>query len=134
MAVIATVDDEGQPSTSMIFYIVANNSKIKFLTKSETQKHTNLKNNPKVALTIVGNKKPITLSLEGSAIRITEDEEHHSVLQAIAKLGSEMLGDYAPIIKLHKGKFVAYEFIPSKGKLTDFTNKLANTKEQLQDF
>ena len=46
-AVIATVDSENQPSTSVIFYIVDKNDEMFFITKSHTTKFENIKSNSK---------------------------------------------------------------------------------------
>lgn len=134
IAVIATVNRDGKPSTSAIYYIVDKHNTIRFLTKTETTKYINLSHIPHAAVTIMDLEKPITVSLEGTVRQITDASEHHEVLQAVTKLGNEKLGDYAPIIKLHKGSFAAFEFLPKHGKMTDFTGSLATTKEQLHDF
>jgi uncharacterized protein YhbP (UPF0306 family) len=133
-AVIATVDSQDQPSTSAIFYIVDKSNSIFFVTKSQTTKSENLKLNSKAALTILDDSMPITLSLIGVAVEIIDQKDRDDVMQEVFKLSYSELHDYAPIIKLHKGSFSVMKFIPTQGKLTDYTKPMGQAKENLKNF
>lgn len=134
MAVIATVDKEGQPSTSTIFYALTSNDELFFITKLQTAKSENLKANNKTALTLLDREKPIALNMIGSAEEITDIHARDEALQTIFKLSYEKLHDFAPIIKLHKGSFVAFRFHPKEGKMTDFTKPMGQVKEDSSKF
>ena len=134
MAVIATVDVSGQPNTSTIYYAITKNDDIFFITKSQTAKFENLRLNNKTAMTIADPQKPIALNMMGHAEEIIDPSERDNALQTIFKLSYEHLHDFAPIIKLHKGSFAAFKFIPSDAKFTDFTKTIGNVHEDMKHF
>ncbi len=133
-AVIATVDENSVPSTSTIFYAMNKHGEMHFITKSETVKYQNLKNNGNAALTIVDNEKPVAVNLTGTVREVTDPKLRDDMLQEIFKISYGELHDYAPIIKLHKGSFTVMNFVPSKGKMTDFTDPMGKAKENLKKF
>jgi uncharacterized pyridoxamine 5'-phosphate oxidase family protein len=133
-AVIATVDSDNQPSTSVIFYIIDKNDELHFITKSQTKKFENLKVNNKAALTIVDNDKPIAVNSTGIVVEVTEQSDRDLIMQDIFKLSYGELHDYAPIIKLHKGSFAVMKFIPKQAKMTDFTQPMGKAKEDLKNY
>jgi uncharacterized pyridoxamine 5'-phosphate oxidase family protein len=133
-AVLSTVDEKGQPSSSTIFYTMGKNSELWFLTKSDTTKYINLQQNNKAALTIVDPQKPIAINMQGRVVEVSDTGERDSILQAITKLSSDTLHDYAPIIKLHKGSFKAMRFLPEQAKMTDYTKPLGQAGETLKKY
>ena len=133
-AVIATSDLSNQPSTSVIFYVLDKNDELHFITKSQTKKSENLKDNNKAALTIVDTDKPIAVNLTGVVVEITDQTTRDSVMQEVFKLSYSELHDYAPIIKLHKGSFSVMKFIPKQAKMTDYTQPMGKAKEDLKDY
>lgn len=134
IAVLATVDDRDQPSSSAIFYKLGNHNEILFLTKSETTKYKNLQLNKKVAMTILDPDKPIAMNLTGQVIEVTDTSERDAILQGITTLAHDTLQDFAPIIKLHKGSFKSMKFIPEFAKLTDYTKRFGEAGETLKKY
>lgn len=134
MAVIATVDEQGQPNSSVIYYSVDSHNSISFITKAETAKYNNLRKNNKAAMTIVDRDSPQAANIEGTVSFVEDSSEFHQVLESITKIGHKMIGDFAPIIKLHKGRFVAMKFTPTKGKYTDFRQPVTGAEEVSKDF
>jgi len=133
-AVIATSDLSNQPSTSVIFYVLDKNDELHFITKSQTKKSENLKDNNKAALTIVDTDKPIAVNLLGVVVEITDQMVRDSIMQEVFKLSYSELHDYAPIIKLHKGSFSVMKFIPKQAKMTDYTQPMGKAKEDLKNY
>lgn len=133
-AVMATVDENEQPSTSTIYYAVSKHDEIWFLTKSGTTKFQNLEKNNKVALTILDTKDPIAVNLMGHVTLIEDSGKQDEIVQSITKLANEHLHDYAPIIKLHKGAFRAMVITPTHAKLTDFSKPMGQAGETLKDY
>ena len=134
IAVMATVNSEGQPSSSTIFYTVSKNDEIWFLTKSDTTKYINLNHNSKASMTILDMTKPVAVNLTGHAVEVTDTKDKDEILQAITKLSNDTLHDYAPIIKLHKGAFRSMRFIPEQAKMTDYTRPLGQAGETLKEY
>lgn len=122
-AVLATVDANGQPATSVIFYTVHDRKTLRFITKSETLKAENIANTGAVAMTVLDRQQPTAVNLTGTLRSLKGDRDHDSVLQEIMIIARDELGDHAPIIKLRKGYFVAYELKPEKAILSDYSAK-----------
>jgi uncharacterized pyridoxamine 5'-phosphate oxidase family protein len=133
-AVIATVDANGQPSTSVIFYVLDKNDELHFITKSQTTKFENLKLNSKSAITIVDAEKPIAVNMTGMVVEVTDQKTRDAMMQDVFQLSYSELHDYAPIIKLHKGSFTVMKFIPKEAKMTDFTKPMGQAKEDLKKY
>lgn len=133
-AVIATIDGNGQPSTSVIFYVIGDKDEMFFITKTKTAKYENLKLNNKAAITIVDKNKPIAVNSVGTTSEITDVNDKDKIMQEVFKLSYSELHDYAPIIKLHKGSFTVLKFSPTMAKMTDFTKPLGEAKEDLKQY
>jgi len=134
VAVIATVDEHGQPHSSTVFYVLANKNEVHFITKSNTTKSEDLKNNGNSAMTVTDMQNPQAVNLTGRAEEITDIGDRDKVLQKVFELAYKQLHDYAPIIKLHKGSFQAYRFIPKDAKFTDFTKPMGKVEEQTKKY
>ena len=133
-AVIATVDRDGQPYTSNIYYALSKNNQIFFVTKEQTTKAKNLLENDRAALTISDNEKPIAVNLTGTARRLEDYKERDTIMQQIFKVSYEKHKDYAPIVKMHKGSFSVFQFHPIQAKMTDFSKPMGEVKEKLKDY
>lgn len=133
-AVIATCDSVGQPSTSVIFYVIGDKDEMFFITKTKTAKYENLKLNNKASITIVDKDKPIAVNTSGTTTEITDIESRDRIMQEVFKISYGELHDYAPIIKLHKGSFTVLKFNPIMAKMTDFTKPLGEAKEDLKQY
>lgn len=133
-AILATVDDAGQPYSSTIFYVLGKNNGLYFVTKSQTAKYKNLQEHNKAAITVLQPDKPIAVNLTGTVAEITEDDGAEDIRQEIFKMSYKKLGDYAPIIKLNKGSFGVFCFTPNYAKLTDYTKPIGQTTNQEKQF
>jgi uncharacterized pyridoxamine 5'-phosphate oxidase family protein len=133
-AVIATVDGEGQPSTSVIFYVIDKHNELHFVTKSQTKKYENIKQNNKASITIVDVEKPIAVNMNGVVVEVQDQPKRDALMQEVFRLSYSELHDYAPIIKLHKGSFSVFKFLPKEAKMTDFTKPMGEAKEDLKTY
>lgn len=132
-AVIASVDSDGQPYTSTIYYVLSGDE-IYFITKNQTEKYKNLKMNHRSALTVYDSHSPVALNAIGTVAEVPTTSKKDEIMQAVFKLSYDKLHDYAPIIKLHKGSFSVFKFIPHKAKLTDFSAPMGKVKEELKNY
>lgn len=133
-AVIATVDSEGQPSTSTIFYVINKKDEIHFVTKSQTTKSSNLKKDNRTALTVVDEGKPKAVNMRGTAVQVNDVSERDDVMQRILKISHDKLKDFAPIIKLHRGSFTVFKFTPKEAAMTDFSKPMGSVKEIKKNY
>lgn len=134
VAVLATVDESGQPYTSTIYYATFGDEEVRFITKSGTAKYENLLENGKAAMTITDSKKPVAVNLSGTVAKLDESTDHDTTMQTIFKVAQEKHNDYPPIVKLHEGGFAAFSFRPNEAKLTDFTKPMGAVKPELHNY
>jgi general stress protein 26 len=133
-AVLATVDKDGQPYTSTIYYALADKSEIYFVTKEQTTKAKNLLTNERAALTISDNEKPLAVNITGTARKIEDYKKRDEVMQHVFQVSYDKQSDFAPIVKLHKGAFSVFQFHPLQAKMTDFTKPMGQVKEKYKDY
>lgn len=133
-AVMATVDAESQPYTSTIYYALAKNNEIYFVTKSQTTKSKNLALNNKAALTILDKDRLIAVNMTGTAREIETYKERDAIMQKVFQVSYDKQKDYAPIVKLHKGSFSVFQFHPLQAKMTDFSKPMGEVKEKFKKY
>lgn len=133
-ATLATVDEHGQPYTSTIYYAPETENILRFITKTETSKYKNLVADDRCAITILDAIKPIALNMVGTARVLPGQTDHDAIMQEIMEIAQQQLGDYAPIVKMHSGSFVAMEFIATHGTLNDFTQRMGNVNTESHDY
>lgn len=124
-AVLATVDPDGAPETSTIYYVY-NKPHLYFITKRDTKKFANLAENNDAALTVVDTAKPIAINLKGHVSELDDESVHDRTLQAIVQHAHDELGDYPPIVKLSAGEFKTMQFTVKNMVYTDYTKPLSN--------
>ncbi len=121
VAVLSTVDKEGNVSGAVVYYIVDQLNQIYIVTKSETKKATNILSNSKVALTIYDAAAAETLSIRGRA-DFEQDEEiisyvFNQIVQPKIYKGVKTL---PPVTHLKKGVFTVIRIVPRSGKYIDY--------------
>lgn len=134
IAVMATVDENAQPSSSTIYYVLSKKDEIWFLTKSDTTKYKNLQVNGKASMTVLDQAKPSAVNLTGYVVEVEENSEKDEILQSITKLADEKLHDFAPIIKLHKGSFRAMKFVPQQAIMSDYSKPMGQAGETYKNY
>jgi pyridoxine/pyridoxamine 5'-phosphate oxidase len=74
-AVIATVDESGNPESALIGFGQTDELLLIIGTSNLSRKYKNIKNNPHVAVVIGGWKDHITLQYEGKAVELSGEEK-----------------------------------------------------------
>lgn len=119
--VLATVDGNGQPHASAIYYFCDDNFNIYFVTPINTRKSVSIKGNPKVAFTVGRQDAPQTVQLEGIAEEIQYEQEKE---QKVSDLVGVLMGAskfYPPLTKLDKAEIVLYWIQPKWIRWADYT-------------
>ena len=134
MGVLATVDEQGSPFTSTIFYSVTRGNQIHFITKAQTKKSENLAGNKAAALTVVDLNGPVAVNMTGEAFEVTDINERLEVLREIGIVASQTIHDYAPIVKLQKGSFCVFRFVLNQATMSDFSKKNDSPIESVKEY
>ncbi len=122
-AVIATVNVEGRPNTSVIYYYIQRDSKMYFITKSNTVKYLNILTNPHVSLCVYDEDARLTVQASGRVHEVKEEEEQVEVMNKLAKV-RDGHGDawMPPVSQIKAGKLVVMRVEISELRMTDFKN------------
>jgi len=123
-AVIATVNVDGKPNASVIYYRFDDKGSVYFITKTSTQKYRNILTNTNVALCIYDEKARATTELVGRAFEVTEEAEQIEVLDKMAKIRRDDDDVWLPpVADLKSGKLVVMKVEISNVTFNDYKNR-----------
>lgn len=131
--VLATVDHDGNPNASTIYFGVGKDLEVTFTTKEGTRKYQNIERHNTVMLVVFDPESQSAVQVSGKA-RLETDPEvtqkiYHSTLRA-AKQTSE--DNVPPVAKIAAGPYVAYTITPDKVSMSEYGwgDSLTNALEQ----
>lgn len=131
VAVLATIDLEGNPSAATIYFANDEDFTFYFITKTVTRKYKNLQHNPNVALAIGTHNIPITIQVEGKAELMEEFDKRLIALDKVAR--NSLLGAYGPPLnKLPESELAVYKITPTLVRFLDQTNQSEKSGEPVQ--
>ncbi len=121
VGVLATVDPNGNPNATVIYYSVDEYFKAIFITKRDTKKNDNLQHNNHLQLVAYDASSQTTAQITGIAIDITDtseaDEAFNATLKAAVRTSE---AGVPPISKLYAGQYVAYHIEPKQIRMAVF--------------
>lgn len=121
VGVLATVDPDGNPHASTIFFSADDQLNITFTTKRGTEKHANINNHNTVMLVTYDAANQSAVQASGKATEVTDQLEALDVfrgtLQATQKTGAD---EVPPIAKISAGPYVAYKITPDNIWLVEY--------------
>lgn len=121
IAVLSSVDKQGNPSAAVVYYIVDQLNQVYIITKSETTKATNITSNRHVSLTVFDATSAETLTIKGQADFETDEQVISYVFNQIVKpknyQGVSML---PPVAHLKQGVLRVIRIVPRSGKYVDY--------------
>jgi nitroimidazol reductase NimA-like FMN-containing flavoprotein (pyridoxamine 5'-phosphate oxidase superfamily) len=121
LGALATVSADGRPWSSPIYFVVDDNLHFYFVTRRETLKYKNLKQNQSAALSITDQDMQITVQVLGKISEVPPSEAIHIVLDKLERV--RPAGDYnwaPPIMKVHKGDYNVLKLIPTTLQYANF--------------
>jgi len=137
-AVLSTINSQSSPSSSAVHYVVTPKKTIGIVSKDQTSKVRHLKNNSKVALSVIDSELPIAVNISGKAniLEDTPDKEwimrEGWILREIGKI--KQLEGAAPVLKYNRGDFVVIEISPEKIQYTDFSRSRDDGSQYIFDL
>jgi hypothetical protein len=117
---LATVDPDGLPQVSVIYYGVDDDFVITFLTKTGTKKHDNLSHNVHATLLVYDEVNQITAQVMGRAHEMPAKSQDAFVNTLKASMETSEAG-IPPISKLIAGDYVAYQLKPIQIRMAVFS-------------
>ncbi len=109
-AVLSSVDADGNPHGTVIYYAIDKDFTISFLTRTQTKKYDNLQHNNRIMLTVFEPATQTIAQVTGTAAEIKDSYEVIAIASTVlaASLKSSA-GDTPPLAKLEAGPYVAFK-------------------------
>lgn len=115
IGVLATVGSGHIPHATAIYFVVEEDLSVKFLSKRDTKKIENIKNNSKVMLEVFEAATQTNVQIAGVAEDISDEMQAHDVFTKVLEVTrATSQADVPPVSKLLAGNYVAYRVNPSQ--------------------
>jgi uncharacterized protein YhbP (UPF0306 family) len=125
IAVLSTVDNDGQVHGSTMFFTVNDDLSFYLLTKSTTRKFESLQNNNGVALTIIFENQQKTTQIEGNVENVASGtDEYRNVIVSLSEKNA-VQGNISwppPLSKIPDADLVIYKLIPKWVRYSDYSD------------
>lgn len=119
---LGTVDHDGNPHISIIYFSLGKKFEVTFTTKRQTRKHRNITHNNRVMLIAYEAFSQTTVQILGTAKEITNLHEAGEAFKNTLKSSLKTSGiGIPPISKMYAGDYVAYRIIPEQINMTVFS-------------
>lgn len=119
--VLATVDPNGNPHATAIYFVPQDDFSVLFTTKRDTKKYDNIQHNNHVMFLVYDSYSQTTVQIEGIAELVEDTAESQAAFDSM--LESAMMKSEAgtpPISKLYAGYYVAYKIKPVQIRMAMF--------------
>jgi nitroimidazol reductase NimA-like FMN-containing flavoprotein (pyridoxamine 5'-phosphate oxidase superfamily) len=129
VGVLSTVDADGKPWGSAVYYVADAEFNFYFVTRVETFKFENVAARPFAALTIADPVSQVTVQVAGEITKVPVHEYMATLFDKLATI--RPTGDYnwtPPISKLHAGNFMPLQLTPTKLQYADFQQKKSDIR------
>lgn len=122
IGVLSTVDPDGEPHSSVVYYAVSDNFEITFTTKKKTKKSSNLSNNNHAMFIVYDAESQITVQITAIAQDLTGSPELPEIFRATieASMNTSDAG-IPPISKLAAGDYTAFRLQPAQIRMAVFS-------------
>lgn len=113
---VATVDGEGQPFASPVYYVMGDGFELFFLTTQGTHKTRNIEQNNRIAFSVGVGPDYIAVMIRGKAV-VIDNEEQSQILPLVVEVMDRNKGENWPVRKLDDlsgQNLVLYKLIPEK--------------------
>lgn len=120
LAVLSTIDPDGNPHGTTLYAGSDPQLNVYFMTKTQTNKARNIRENPAVSLTFSGEDHQTTLQITGHAVEVTVPNEGAAAFQILGSIrhGSE---DFRlPISKFEAGPYIVFKVEVARALLTEY--------------
>ncbi len=121
VAVLATIDPNGNPHATVVYFSVDERFNISFTTKRDTKKHDNLKRNNHIMMVAYEALTQTTAQITGVAEDIGDTAEAAEVFKNTLRASMQTSeAGIPPISKLYAGQYVAYRVRPVQIRMAMF--------------
>jgi nitroimidazol reductase NimA-like FMN-containing flavoprotein (pyridoxamine 5'-phosphate oxidase superfamily) len=123
LATIGTLNRKKQPILAAVYYYIDDEYNLYFVTKTNTRKYRNLKDNPAVGVVVVDEKKRFTVSAEGLAKEVSDEDAQVNIMNELAKVrGDSNSAWFPPIAQIDGGTYVLIKVDLRHVTMADYAN------------
>lgn len=134
IAVVSTVSPEGIPESASVFVHIADNFSFFFLTKTETRKYLNLRQNGYIALVFTNGKEMKTVQITGVVTPLINSKEQIEMLQILSEESHHRYRFLeSPVEQIRDGDLVVVRVDPEWIRYADFDG-ITGEPEHFQDI
>ncbi len=115
VGVLASVDPDGEPHGSVVYYMVDKRFNVSFLTKSNTKKYDNLVRHKNVMLVVYDVAAQTVAQVIGKAVEVKDSYEVNRIASVVFVAGIKSgSGSVPPVAKLGSGEYTAFRITPDQ--------------------
>lgn len=118
--VVASVTKDGKPHAATIYYYVADDFSIYFLTKVSTKKYQIHKETQRVAFVVSDEQIPQTVQIEGTIEEVSPENQDMKILANLTEIITMNATYPAPLTKLGNSGVVLMKIVPTWLRFADF--------------
>ena len=120
---LATVNPDGKPFISTVYFYANSMAELFIATLSKTEKYKNIQADSHVALVVTDEDAQKTVQITGTASEEQNPAVKMAILEQLATLQARNKSGWPPpIVKLDKGQLRLIKVIPTWVRLSDFKN------------
>lgn len=123
IATLGTTNAQGVPHGAAVYLCTGSNATVYFITKQNTAKYRNLKEQKQVSITIVDPSENSTLQAVGRAFEVADAATIDDVMQRIALIHDTANDWLPPIAKLRAGAYVVVGIELTRTRLAHYQGK-----------
>ena len=131
IGVLATADASGKPHAATVYLTFDQQFDIYFVTKQETQKSRNLKDNPRAAIAIYDQAAQTTVQVEGTVSEVTDPAKQEWVFNEIWDIAFKASRTGPPTTRIDAGRYVAYKLLAPSLRIARFVVSLPSKDESI---
>lgn len=121
VGVLTTVDPNGDPHATVIYFSIDPQFNILFMTKNETKKYDNLLHNNHAMLLVYDTPTQTTVQITAKAIEQTDKTEiGKAFVESLRTAKAKSESGIPPILKLHAGDYTAFVLRPVRIRMAMF--------------
>lgn len=121
IGVLATVDENGDPNASAIYFSVDDKLNVTFTTKRETRKNENITRHNKVSLVAYEAKDQAAVQITGRAEEVKDEQEAMDIYKGTVHAADQTSKDNVPpVAKYSGGAFVAFRIAIDDIRLMEY--------------
>lgn len=131
VAVVSTASKSGNPHGAVVYFYVDNNLDVYFVTKDQTHKFQNIKENNHVMLTVFDAQSQTVCQIEGATEIVSDQALADDVIGKILKITLKISREGEPPLSKLDGEYITLKIHPDNIKYSVYARPKPLNKDEL---